>query len=124
MHFATLVCYFATFRCHPDLRSRLNSDEGVGDDRTVEVRLAEVRLLVHFATLVCYFATFLVKMAPEMKATDPSYAPDNQFRNGLFSRLRCLPRSSAFLIFAEKRPRCSEAVEAKEAANRKTSASR
>jgi hypothetical protein len=31
---------------------------GVGDDRTVEVRLAEVRLLVHFATLVCYFATF------------------------------------------------------------------
>ena len=41
---------------------------GVGDDRTVEVRLAEVRLLVHFATLVCYFATFLVKMAPEMKA--------------------------------------------------------
>ena len=32
---------------------------GVGEDRTVEVRLAEVRLLVHFATLVCYFATFI-----------------------------------------------------------------
>jgi hypothetical protein len=31
---------------------------GVGEDRTVEVRLAEVRLLVHFATIVCYFATF------------------------------------------------------------------
>ena len=40
---------------------RAPAEFGVGDDRTVEVRLAEVRLLEHFAALVCYFATFLVK---------------------------------------------------------------